>query len=318
MTRAAAAYLGTLSAADRDRGTWALDDEFRYDWHFVPRERQGVRLKDMSPDQRAAAHRLLRSVLSAQGYLKATGVMQLEGILGALEGRPERRDREDYYVQIFGQPAADGPWAWRYEGHHLSLNFTAAPDHAPSVTPAFIGSNPNVVPSGPAAGWNLLGEEESLARELVRSLDAAQRTRAILSDEAPDDIITGNARRVELTEPEGLPASELRPDQLELLMRLMGEYLGNVQLPVAEAQWSRIMQTGIGELRFAWAGGTDPGQGHYYRIHGPTVFIEYDNTQSDANHVHSVWRDPQNDFGEDLLRLHYENADHHQDAPRRH
>ncbi len=306
MATAARAFVGTLSSAERDRGTWEMDAEQRFDWHFIPRERYGVRIRDMSAEQRMAAHGLLQSVLSSQGYLKATGVMQLEGILGQIEGRPERRDPEDYYFNIFGSPSEDGAWAWRFEGHHISMNFAAAGGELPSVTPAFLGSNPAIVGEGPNAGRRLLGAEENLARELLAMLTPAQLRTAIIETEAPRDIITGNARTVEFDSFEGLTAAEMNDAQRLALMSVIKEYLNNASAEVANAQMQRIHDAGLQNLYFAWAGSTEPGEGHYYRIHGPTVLIEYDNVQGGANHVHSVLRDPQNDFGDDLLRRHYE------------
>jgi hypothetical protein len=311
MTAAATRYLGTLAAAERERGTWPLDDEARFDWHFVPREREGLPLKDMSAEQRAAAHGLLQSILSGQGYLKATGVMALEGALGIIENRPDRRNPEDYYFSIFGDPTPDGPWAWRFEGHHISMNFTSAPGVTPSVTPAFIGSNPHVVGEGQYAGWRLLGAEEDRLRDLLAALgdDLADAT---ISAEAPGDIVTGNARRVEVDSFEGLPVSEMTREQSHALMLLLEQFLQNADDEIADAEMDRIHDAGLETLHFGWAGSTRPGEGHYFRIHGPTILIEYDNVQGGANHVHSVWRDPANDFGDDLLRRHYEEAEHHQ------
>jgi len=309
MATAAQAYVATLGSAELDRGTWELDAEQRFDWHFVPWERYGVRIRDMNPEQRTAAHGLLQSVLSSQGYLKATGVMQLEGILGLIESRPDRRDPQDYYFNIFGTPSEDGAWAWRFEGHHISMNFTAAGGAPPSITPAFLGSNPAVVGEGPNAGRSLLAAEENLARELMALLTDAQRRTAIIEADAPSDIVTGTTRRVELDRFEGLPASEMNAEQVHKLMHVIEEYLNNASAEVADAQMDRIHDAGMENLHFAWAGSTVRGEGHYYRIHGPTVLIEYDNVQGGANHVHSVWRDPENDFGDDLLSRHY--ADEH-------
>ena len=310
MAAAADGFIETLGTDQRDQGTWELDAEQRFDWHFIPRARYGARLKDMNAEQRTAAHGLLQSVLSSQGYLKATGVMQLEGILGQIEGRPERRDPEDYYFNIFGTPTEDGAWAWRFEGHHISMNFAAAGGELPSVTPAFLGSNPAVVREGPNAGRRLLGAEEDLARELMALFTDAQLRTVIIEAEAPRDIITGNARMVELDQLEGLPASEMNDTQTRALMNVIEEYLNNSNADVADAQMQRIHEAGLENLHFAWAGSTERGEGHYYRIHGPTVLIEYDNVQGGANHVHSVWRDPENDFGDDLLRRHYEEVEH--------
>ena len=309
MAIAAQAYVATLGSAELDRGTWQLDAEQRFDWHFVPWERYGVRIRDMTPEQRTAAHGLLQSVLSSQGYLKATGVMQLEGILGLIESRPDRRDPQDYYFNIFGTPSEDEAWAWRFEGHHISMNFTSAGGAPPSITPAFLGSNPAVVGEGPNAGRRLLGAEENLARELMVLLTDAQRRTAIIEADAPSDIVTGTTRRVELDRFEGLAASDMNAEQVHTLMQVIEEYLNNASAEVADAQMDRIHEAGMENLHFAWAGSTVRGEGHYYRIHGPTVLIEYDNVQGGANHVHSVWRDPENDFGDDLLSRHY--ADEH-------
>lgn len=312
MAAAADAFIATLNSRQRDQGTWELDAEQRFDWHFIPRERYGARIKDMNTEQRKAAHGLLQSLLSSQGYLKATGVMQLEGILGQIEGRPDRRDPEDYYFNIFGAPSEDGAWAWRFEGHHVSMNVASAGGELPSVTPAFLGSNPHLVGEGPNAGRRLLGAEEDLARELLALLTDAQLRTAIIETDAPRDIITGNARNVELDDFRGLPASEMSGAQRRALMLLILEYLNNANAEVAGAKMREIHEAGLENLHFAWAGSTERGEGHYYRIHGPTVLIEYDNTQGGANHVHSVLRDPQNDFGDDLLRRHYEEAEDHQ------
>ncbi|HIF08299.1 MAG TPA: DUF3500 domain-containing protein [Gemmatimonadetes bacterium] len=310
MADAADAFIASLGSAERNRGTWELDAEQRFDWHFIPRERYGVRLQGMNSAQRVAAHGLLQSVLSSQGYLKATGVMQLEGILGRIENRPAQRNPEDYYFNIFGAPSPDGPWAWRFEGHHISVNVTAAGDARPSVTPAFMGSNPALVGEGPNAGRRLLGAEEDLARELMVLFSDAQLRTVIIETEAPRDVITGNARTVELDGYQGLEASRMNDAQSRALMLLIEEYLNNAAVDIADAEMDRIHAAGLGNLHFAWAGSTMRGEGHYYRIHGPTVLIEFDNVQGGANHVHSVWRDPQNDFGDDLLRRHYAEVDH--------
>jgi hypothetical protein len=303
----ALAFLATLDDEQRARATRPFEDGERFEWFFTPVARSGLPLKEMTAEQRAAALRLLQSATSSQGYLKATGVMHLEGILAVLEDRPDRRDPENYHVWIFGTPSPDGPWGWRFEGHHVSLNFTSAGGVTVS-TPSFIGANPARVPSGPFAGWRLLANEEDLARALVRSLDAGQRERAIISETAPRDIITGNDRRASLERMEGLPVAAMTHPQRALLLRLLAEYVNNADPAIARPRLARIEEVGLDRLHFAWAGSLDVGGPHYYRVHGPTVLIEYDNTQNDANHIHSVWRDLEDDFGEDLLRRHYEAA----------
>lgn len=308
---AAVTFLESLDNEARARAVFPFDGEERFDWHFIPRERQGLPLEAMTPDQRNAAHALLQSVLSSQGYLKATGVMQLEGILGALTNS-SRRNPQDYYFQIFGAPGRGDPWGWRFEGHHISLNFTSPTNDVTVTTPSFMGANPHVVGGGPYAGWRLLGAEEDRARALLGSLSEGKRARAIIVDTAPRDIITGNDRRARLERFEGLPASEMNSAQREALLALISEYVHNAKPDIARAQMEKIREAGIENLYFAWAGSMRRGEGHYYRVHGPTVLFEYDNTQGNANHVHSVWRDVENDFGDDLLRRHYEENDHQQ------
>jgi len=304
---AARAFLATLTDEQRARAIRPFDDGERFEWFFTPVTRNGLPLKEMTTEQRTAALGLLQSATSSAGYLKATGVMHLEGILAVLENRPERRDPENYHFWVFGTPSRDRPWGWRFEGHHVSLNFTST-DGVTVSTPSFIGANPARVPSGPFAGWRLLAHEEDLARALVQSLDADQRERAVISATAPRDIITGNDRRASLERVEGLPAAVMTDPQRALLLRLLAEYVDNADPVIAGPRLARIEEVGIDRLHFAWAGSLDVGGPHYYRIHGPTVLIEYDNTQNDANHIHSVWRDLENDFGEDLLRRHYEAA----------
>lgn len=313
MVAAAEAFLATLDDEARARGVFAFDDEERFNFHFIPRARNGLPLEDMTQEQRSTAHLLMQSVLSSQGYLKATGVMQLEGILGALENRPGRRNPEDYYFSIFGTPASDAAWGWRFEGHHISLNFTSVTGDVVVTTPAFMGSNPHVVVGGPHAGRRLLGAEEDLARALLSMLNGEQREKAVIADSAPRDIITGADRQASLERFEGLPAREMNDVQREALMQLVGEYVHNMRPEIARAQMEEIHAAGVDNLYFAWAGSLQRGEGHYYRVHGPSILLEYDNVQGGANHVHSVWRDSSDDFGGDLLRKHYEQSDHHQD-----
>jgi hypothetical protein len=316
---AAVSFLDSLDDEARTRAVRPFEHQERFVFHFTPVARTGLPLRDMALEQRSAALALLQSVTSTQGFLKATGVMRLEEILGQLENRPDRRDPENYHVWIFGSPSVDRPWGWRFEGHHLSLNFTSV-DGVTVSTPSFMGANPALVPSGPHAGWRLLANEEDLARALVRSLNDAQRARAIIADATPRDIVTGNDRHARLERVEGLPVRDMTAEQRQIFMRLLSEYVDNADPEIARPRYARIEEVGIEELHFAWAGSVDVGEAHYYRIHGPTVLIEYDNTQNDANHIHSVWRDLENDFGEDLLRRHYETAghDHGHDPPHHH
>jgi Protein of unknown function (DUF3500) len=295
---------------------FAGEDRFR--WHYVPHEmfpRKGVHIKDMTVAQRKAAHTLLRSALSTQGYLKATHIMQLETVLGALEqakaAAPFQRDPELYWFMLFGAPSRDKPWGWRVEGHHLSLSFSVVTSELIATTPAFMGSNPAEVPGGAYAGLRILAAEEDLARVLLASLDDSQRSRAIIETTAPRDIITENSRNVTLRDPVGLAASAMTETQRNVLWQLVAEYVQNTQRDIAHRQLEKIKHAGLDQVHFAWAGSLERGEAHYYRLHGPTSLIEYDNTQDNANHIHAVWRDLQDDFGGDLLRKHYEESAHH-------
>jgi hypothetical protein len=253
---------------------------------------------------------LLRAGSSARGYEKATGVIELEGILRELETFGWFRDPELYWLTIFGAPSDGASWGWRFEGHHVSLNFASTRSEIVLSTPAFLGANPARVPSGPRAGWRLLPTEEDLARRLLASLAPGQRARALLSEGAPADIVMGPGRRMP-PQPAGLPASELNASQRETLLSLVAEYVRNARAEIADARWKKIEAAGVEKIRFAWAGSAALGSGHYYRLQGPTFLIEYDNTQDRANHVHSVWRDLPADSGADLLRRHYEESPHH-------
>lgn len=303
-------FLDTLDPSARELAMMPFESSDRFNFNFIPMERRGLNLKNMNEPQRIAAHGLLQTALSAQGYLKVTAIMHLEDILYILEGEDRifDRDPELYYFAFFGDPSAENPWGWRFEGHHLSLSFTSVTNEFFSTTPAFIGSNPAEVRSGPYTGLRVLANEEDLGRTLVTSLSDLQLSQAIIMEEAPRDIITGSNRDVMIEQIEGLPASGMTNLQREMLWRIIEEYAHNLRPHMADVQLERIRESGFDQLHFGWAGGLERGEPHYYRIHGPTVLFEYDNVQNNANHIHTVWRDLEDDFGEDILRRHYETA----------
>lgn len=312
IARAAAAFLSALESGQRRAAMFAFAQDERMNWHYVPRSRSGVAFKEMSAAGRAAAHELIKASLSAAGYTKAVNVMRLEEALRQLETFGGLlRDPEKYYVSVFGTPDARAPWGWRLEGHHLSLNFTFVPGRAISVTPAFFGANPAEVPSGPQRGLRTLAEEQDLAFALARGVDPSVRTRLVIAAESPGDIVTGPGRADSLKTPAGVALGELGAEPRTLALRLIETYARNMRSDVADEELRRMREAGADNVRFAWAGPIDPRQPHYYRLHGPTLLIEYDNSQNRANHVHSVWHDPRNDFGADLLRAHYETGHHH-------
>jgi len=301
-----------------------LDDEERRAWSNLPAtsfKRKGVSFKEMSPDQRSLGHKLLESTLSTQGYLKTTGIMHLDEILGGLAAQRRPRNtpmfgHDFYWLGIFGDPAKDSAWGWQLDGHHLALNITIVGDEV-SVRPAFMGSDPARLPEGTYSGWMVQGSEDEKGKKLFESLNDKQRTKAIINDMAPSDVITGPTRGDRLKTPTGLPASELDTAQRRLLMSLIDEYVHNYEHDIAHIQMERILKGGLEKIHFAWAG-TQENEPYYYRIHGPTVIIEFNNNYPPGrnagpiNHIHTVFREPGNDYGEDLLRKHLLESPHHQ------
>jgi hypothetical protein len=310
MALAATAFLGSLSPEQRGKAQFDFVDAERLNWHFIPRERRGLSLKEMSEAQRTLAHALLQAGVSAGGYRKVQGIIELEKVLREMTGNAEMRDPERYFFSVFGTPSDRTPWGWRVEGHHLSLNFTITGSRMVATSPSFMGANPAKVATGSHKGLRVLAAEEDLAREFVTSLDASQRSLAILTADAPRDIITGNAATVDPLSPAGISVSALDPRQSRLLVRLLNEYLSRMADDLAAERRAQLERTDFSRVTFAWAGSIERGAPHYYRIQGPSFLVEYDNTQNNANHIHSVWRDFERDFGRDLLREHYRNAPH--------
>lgn len=310
MAAAASNFLAVLTPEQRAKTTFEYADDERRNWHFIPRPRKGLPIKEMTQEQRLLAQVLVATGLSHQGYSKAMSIMSLEAVLAELEkDKPTKtvRDPEMYFISIFGKPEGGAPWGWRLEGHHLALNFCAAGDGAPAMTPSFFGANPGEVRTGPRAGTRILRAEEDLARSLVKSLTEEQRKVALLTGETPKEILN-DPKRVDRTSPEGISRAELDAGQRAVLRRLIEEYLFRCRLDVAAEDLAKIERAGLDGIHFAWAGGLEKGQPHYYRVQGATFVLEYDNTQNDANHVHTVWRDFSHDFGIDFLGRHVSEA----------
>lgn len=311
MARAAGHFLAALNSDQQKKATYEFKHDERVNWHFVPRERKGLPLKEMAPEQRALAHALLSSGLGQRVYVETVTIISLEQILKDLEqGKGPTRDPDMYFFTIFGKPGPKETWGWRVEGHHVSLNFTVVGGRAAAGAPAFLGTNPGVVRDGPRKGLRILAGEEDLGRQLAQSLDAEQKKVAVLPGEAPKEVITGNSRKAMLDNPAGLSVAKLTSAQKQTFTSLLDLYAHRLRPEMAENDLRRIMEAGIEKVTFAWAGDMEPGKPHYYRIHGPTFLVEYDNTQNNANHIHTVWRDLQNDFGDDTLRRHYEESSH--------
>ena len=308
MTQAARHFLASLSPEQQAKATFPFQSEERLNWHFIPRERKGLPLLDMTPPQRALAHALLAAGLSQRGYIKAVTIMSLEDVLRILEkADPNYRNPEKYYFSVFGEPSDTGTWGFRVEGHHVSQNFTIVNGKV-ADTPSFFGANPAEVREGPRKGLRVLAAEEDLARDLLESLTADQKKVAIVNPEAYKDILTAASRKAALEgQPSGIAAEKMTKKQTELLMTLLAEYAHNVPGQLAQARMDEIKKAGK-NLYFAWAGVEQRGGPHYYRIQAPSFLVEYDDTQNNANHIHTVWRDFNGDFGLDLLSLHYRAA----------
>jgi hypothetical protein len=306
MTEAANRFLASLTAEQRAKATFPFEDAERANWFFIPIERKGLPLREMGAFQQRLATALLSAGLSQSGFIKAMTIMSLEDVLRILEkDSGERRNPEKYYFSIFGTPSETGAWGYRVEGHHLSQNYTVVNGRVVDA-PSFFGSNPAEVRVGPRAGLRLLAAEEDLGRDLVVSLSAEQRKTAIVEAKAPADILTSNGRQAALKgQASGISAAQMTPAQLAKLTALLDEYAGNMPEQIAQARQEQIKQAGK-NIFFAWAGGVERGEGHYYRIQAPAFLIEYDCTQDGNNHIHSVWRDFTGDFGGDLLKEHYQ------------
>ncbi|WGF88774.1 DUF3500 domain-containing protein [Marinivivus vitaminiproducens] len=307
MRQAAAAWLDGLDAPKRRIALLPFLPETVANWHYVPRTRPGLPLGAMTEAEQAGVWRLLEAFLSEQGLQRARDQLRLETVLGVIEGRPEFRDPGNYALVLYGVPSEREPWGWRFEGHHLSLSAVVVPGQGVAVTPVFFGANPGRVPHGHRhSGFRLLGEEEDRAFALLGSLSGPQRDRVIIGNRTLGDIVSGPGREASLHRYEGAALSELGDLQRDGIVRLVELYAARLRPELAEPALDRVRNAGIGGLHFAWAGSEQPGRPHYFRIHGPALLFEYDNTQNGANHVHTVWHDPKRNFGVDLLRAHHE------------
>ncbi len=297
-------FLSSLSSAQLAEARLPFNDEGRLGWHYVPRERPGLSLKRMSPEQKEGALEVVRVALSQKGFDKTETIRSLDNVLRELENSPTR-DPEHYDIAVFGEPSETEPWGLRYEGHHISLNWTFIRATVIASTPQFLGANPAEVLQGEMKGTRALALEEDLGRSLVQSLTEEQRRVAVLSATAPPDILTGSQREAAIQDDLGVSYGELSEAQQGILLSLINEYAAVQPPTLAKERLDKIRASGLEAIKFAWMGGLEKGQGHYYRIQGKTFLIEYDNTQNNANHVHTVWRDFRNDFGQDVLKEHY-------------
>jgi len=325
MRDAAAAFLATLDAGQKTAATFDFKSEERENWFFTPVPRKGLAYFSMTDAQRAAAVKLLKTGLSAKGFAKVEAIRSLESILYETEGdagkKPDwdgkpHRFPDRYLFTIFGTPSATEPWGWRFEGHHISQNWTVVSGSAIASSPQFFGTNPAEVRTGPKTGLRVLAAEEDLARTLLQSLDETQKKAAMVGAEAPKDLLTTNKHQVDRLADEGVAYSALTAGQQAALWKLIEEYAFAQAAPLGQGRIAAIKKGGVKDIKFAWMGVAEKGGPHYYRVQGPSFLLEYDNTQNNNNHIHAVWRDFAGDFGRDILADHYK-AEHGSAAPGR-
>ena len=318
MRESAERFLSALPERQRSVAMRPFDDRDRVDWHYTPRSRNGISLKELDPRDRDAVHALLKTALSAVGYRKVVNIIELELVLRELETFGMTRDPERYHLTFYGPPSRTDRWGWRFEGHHLSLNFTLAGDRVAVDTPSFFGANPATVPRGPKQGLRVLGEEHDAGWAVLDSLSDAQRREAVISARTYGDIVTSNRDKVEPLDAAGISLSKLDERQRALVWKIVELYAASFEPGLSDARLARAKDGSIEDLRFAWAGSTMRGAPHYYRVQGARFLIEYDASQDGGNHIHTVWRDFAGDFGRsltstsaygrDLLGDHYASA----------
>lgn len=302
---AARQFLATLEPDQSRKARYSYDHEERLNWNFVPIKRNGLNFGEMKPEQHKAALTLLRVGVSAEGVTRLETLRQLENVLKEIErGSGPVRDPDLYFITVFGEPSERGAWGWRYEGHHVSLQWSVRDGKIVADTPQFLGANPAEVREGAMKGTRLLAKEEDEGFALVKSLDENQRKEGLTSTTAPNEILTGNSRQAQIQRDSGVPYLHLKTDQKKKLEALILQHSSLQPSELARKRLSLIRRSGLDKVKFAWMGGLEKGQGHYYRIQGTTFLIEFDNTQNNANHIHTVWRDFKGDFGADLLAQH--------------
>jgi hypothetical protein len=305
--------LNSFNAEQKAKAIFELDDPKKEDWHFFPStmfEREGIPIKEMNPSQKKLVHSVLRSFLSKSGYEKTLEIMELENVLRSFGQDSVVRDPEKYFISFYGNPMTDDLWSMSFEGHHISLNFTISGDEI-VASPRFLGANPAMISEGPRKGDRTLDEEEDLGFDLINSMDSQQQQKAIFQEESFKDILSFNLSEISPMKPEGIRYSELNLDQQKQLMRIIDEYLSNMPSKIANARKEKVISEDLSDIYFGWVGAKSLGAAHYYRIQAKTFLIEFDNSQNNANHIHTVWRDFDGDFGRDLIREHYTQSHAH-------
>lgn len=302
-----------LDANQLARVNFPFDDVSRNTWHYLPATswpRTGLPLKELNDSQHNEFLKFLMSNLSQKGYEKTQKIIDLENVLAEIENDTIRRNPKNYYIAIYGNPKTDSLWAWSFEGHHISLNFTILNNQI-TTTPRFLGANPATIPSGKRKGERTLEKEEDLGFDLINSMTAEQKQKAVFQSESYYEIVTKNNAEAQPLEAVGINSKALNSEQKTILKSIIDEYLSSLPIGIAQMRANKIFAEEFDAISFGWAGATKIGVGHYYRVQGKSFLIEFDNTQNNANHIHTVWRDFDSDFGKDLIKEHYLHAEHH-------
>ena len=309
----AMAFINSLTDVQKKKAVFAFDEMSRYEWHYLPATmiaRYGISIKEMDSIQKGNFYILLQAYLSNEGYTRTKNIMSLEYLLKGLEPNNPNRITENYFVAVYGNPGKDSIWGWKFSGHHAALNFTIVNNHL-AFAPFFFGVYPAEIKDGADKGKRIIKDEEDLGFELINLLTEKQKETALFQLKAFSDIVTTNAQQVGPLRPVGILAREMTHEQKTILNKLIVAYLSSMPNEIAQLRMKKVSSEDMDAIRFGWAGGEVQGKPHYYRIQGNTFLIEFDNTQNNANHIHTVWRDFNSDFGTDLLREHYHNAKHH-------
>ncbi|MGX1929290.1 DUF3500 domain-containing protein [Flagellimonas sp. 2504JD4-2] len=306
-------FFNSLNQTQRDKAVMEFSDGSRESWHFFPAsmlDKSGISLAELNVSQKDFFQTMLKSHLSQSGYQKTLKIIALEDVLLELEGNANMRDSDKYHIAFYGNPLSDPVWGWSFEGHHLSLNFTTVGNHV-SLAPRFMGASPATILSGKRKGQRVLTKEEDLGLELINALDTNQKNKAIFRKTALREIVSFVDSEVKPLETVGITMKALNQAQQELLWKLIYEYISAMPDELAKKRMDNVKDEQPANIYFGWAGATSAGKPHYYRIQGKSFLIEFDNVQNNANHIHSVWRDFDGDFGRDLIREHYQNSNHH-------
>lgn len=305
-------FLKSLDDEQREITQFPFDDLSRNSWHFLPGAmwpRAGIQLHELNPHQKELLFKLLRVYLSESGYDKTIKIIGLERVLAGIENNTIFRDPEKYNVAFYGKPEKDSMWAWSFEGHHVSLNFSIINGNI-SIAPRFMGANPAIIREGKRKGERTLAKEEDFGFKFINNLSDEQKLKAIFQKSSFSEIVTSNSTEVGSLKPVGINMKELSNDQQIILLNLINEYISTMPAELANKRMNNLKAEEFDEINFGWAGSIERGKAHYYRVQGKTFLIEFDNTQNNANHIHLVWRDFDGDFGRDLIKEHYQKSHH--------